>query len=577
VVGSDPVREAREELQRAGLIERRGAASGIVPEAIERSWRRSISHAVGNDRASDDHRDIDPETTLYRAAAPILDRWQEQLSDTSMTLFLSDRVGRIVARRLGGRDQESRLDEVHAAEGFAFSEETMGTNGLGTALAENRAVLISGSQHFNDLLAPITCAAVPVAAPGGSVLGSVSLGGPVAEGSQLMLSLTAEIGRQIETRLRAETRPEDLALAMSFMRYKNSRRPTVVVDQHSLLANTPALPFVSVDSHLLLWELMTGHDWRTTPTAEIVLPGGTRVVGRRLDHSTEPRYVVHFFDLTLRETDEANADRPPVVEPPSSRPRTRPEVALVEGPAGSGRFTQALEIVSMGATDEPVTTVAADTDDWSTVVDATLTDGRDVVLRRIESIAAADAPALASLVRTHQRAVGRAQRSTSLVITFTPEDAAAEVIEVVNGLGLKTTRIAPLRTTPERVPGLVRTVLADVDPSGRFIVTPAALQSLMQHDWPGELRELRRLLEDAVADAPSAVIDSRQLPDRLRRGSRARRGMTLIETAERDAIIRALDLAGGNKSTAAELLGIGRTTLYRRLRQLRIEVDEASL
>ncbi|PWJ24862.1 transcriptional regulator of acetoin/glycerol metabolism [Branchiibius hedensis] len=574
MVASDPVREAREALQRAGLLERQDAPS-IVPEVIERSWRRSISHAVGSDRVSEDHRDVDPESTLYRAAAPVLDRWQEQLSETPMTLFLSDRVGRIVARRLGARDQASRLDEVHAAEGFVFSEETMGTNGLGTALAENQAVLISGSQHFNDLLAPITCAAVPVAAPGGSVLGSVSLGGPVAEGSQLMLSLTAEIGRQIETRLRAESRPEDLALAMSFMRYKNSRRPTVVVDQHSLLANTPALPFVSVDSHVLLWELMKGHDWRRSPTAEIVLPDGIRVVGRRLDSSTEPQFVAHFFDVNLTETLAQERAVMPAIEPARVR-APRSDAVMVEGPAGSGRFKLALEIVSSETMDEPVTAVAADDADWAEVAEAALTHGRDVVLRRVENLGAGDAEALTTLVRTHQRSVGRGQRTSRLVLTLAPDDAPAAIRELAKSLGLSTTRIAPLRASPDRIPGLVRSVLGDVDPSGRFTVTASALQSFMQYDWPGELRELRRLLQDLVANAPSAVIDSRQLPEHLRRGNKTRQ-MTLIETAERDAIVRALDLAGGNKSTAAELLGIGRTTLYRRLRQLHIEGDEASL
>lgn len=573
MIASDPVREAREALRRAGLLEHQDAPS-IVPDVIERSWRRSISHAVGSDGVSEDHRDVDLESTLYRAAAPVLDRWQEQLSETPMTLFLSDRVGRIVARRLGAREQESRLDEVHAAEGFVFSEEKMGTNGLGTALAENRAVLISGSQHFNDLLAPITCAAVPVAAPGGSVLGSLSLGGPVAEGSQLMLSLTAEIGRQIETRLRTDSRPEDLALAMSFLRYKNSRRPTVVVDQHSLLANTPALPFVSIDSHVLLWELMRGHDWRKVPTAEILLPGGTRVVGRRLDGSAEPRFVVHFFDLNVGL--EPGGTPPTTTDRESARARTRPDVALIEGPAGSGRFTTALEIVSSETMDEPVVTVAAEAGDWAEVVDAALARGHDAVLRRVENLTADNAPALAAMVRNHQQAVGRGQRSTRLVLTVAPDDAVPEIAELTKNLGLATTRIAPLRSSPDRVPGLVRSVLGEVDASGRFTVTASALQAFMQYDWPGEVSELRRLLADVVASAPSAVIDSRQLPDHIRRGSRVRQ-MTLIETAERDAIVRALDLAGGNKSTAAELLGIGRTTLYRRLRQLHIEADEASL
>jgi transcriptional regulator of acetoin/glycerol metabolism len=53
--------------------------------------------------------------------------------------------------------------------------------------------------------------------------------------------------------------------------------------------------------------------------------------------------------------------------------------------------------------------------------------------------------------------------------------------------------------------------------------------------------------------------------------------MTLLETAEREAIIKALDAASGNKSEAAEMLGIGRTTLYRRLRQLGLDASETSL
>jgi hypothetical protein len=72
-----------------------------------------------------------------------------------------------------------------------------------------------------------------VFAPAGSVIGSISLGGPIEDANPLMLSLTREIGQQIEERLRTASRPQDLALAMSFMRYTNSKQPTVVMDQSS--------------------------------------------------------------------------------------------------------------------------------------------------------------------------------------------------------------------------------------------------------------------------------------------------------------------------------------------------------
>jgi len=81
---------------------------------------------------------------------------------------------------------------------------------------------------------------------------SISLSASNAQANPLMLSLTREIGQQIEERLRSTSRPEDLALAMSFMRYTNSKRPTVVMDHESMLANTPGLPYVSVSSHVML-------------------------------------------------------------------------------------------------------------------------------------------------------------------------------------------------------------------------------------------------------------------------------------------------------------------------------------
>ena len=154
-----------------------------------------------------------------------------------------------------------RLDSVHAAEGFDYSEDSVGTNGLGTSMVEGRALLIAGSQHYNDALAALACAAAPVYTPTGAVIGSISLGGPIEDANPLMLSLTREIGQQIEERLRSTARPQDLALAMSFMRFTNSQRPTVVMDHESLLVNTPGLPYVDVTSHVLLWELLNAHDW----------------------------------------------------------------------------------------------------------------------------------------------------------------------------------------------------------------------------------------------------------------------------------------------------------------------------
>lgn len=574
---SDPVRAAREELMSAGLVGHPGVGD-VVPEVIERSWRRSISHRVATDRVADEVGEVDLETSLYRAALPVLEHWESRLADTPMTLLLGDRAGRIVARRLGERDLRSRLDRVHAAEGFDFSEETMGTNGLGTALAEGRPVLISGSQHYNDLLSSLTCAATPVVAPGGSVVGSISLGGPVRDTSSLMLSLTQEIGQQIEQRLRAQTRPEDLALALSFMRYKNSRRPTVVVDRHSLMANTPGLPFVSVDSHLLLWELLSGHDWRRKEVLEFTLPSGATIAGRPIGDTAEARYVVHFHDPGPQPA-PTTPTTPASPAPPGSvlagRPPLRQDaLVLVDGPAGSGRLALARDVLTARSGVEPVVVVAG-ADGWSAEAASALAAGRDVVLRRAEVLAAADEPTLERLVRDHADAAARDERSSVLVVTAALTRADGAVRAVLDAVAAR--HVVPsLATAKERIPVLVRDLLSDLDQEGRHSLAPTALQALLQHSWPGEVRELRQTLAAVLATHPPSVIERKHLPAHLRTAS-PRRQLTLLEAAERDAIIRALEMVDGNKSAAAELLGIGRTTLYRRMRQLQVEVDGEAL
>ena len=111
---------------------------GVVPDLIVRSWRRSISISADGANPAQRFTEIDTDSILCRAADPVLDRWQAHLADTGTSLFLSDRAGAIVARRANDSSARRRLDNVHAAEGFDYSEESIGTNGLGTAIVEKR-------------------------------------------------------------------------------------------------------------------------------------------------------------------------------------------------------------------------------------------------------------------------------------------------------------------------------------------------------------------------------------------------------------------------------------------------------
>ena len=576
---ADLVRQAREDLVRVGLL---GDASteGVVPELIVRSWRRSLSSSVDSAAPCQRYSDIDTDSILRRAADPILDRWQNHLADTGTTLFLSDRVGNIVARRTSDSAARRRLDSVHAAEGFDYSEDSVGTNGLGTSMVEGRALLIQGSQHYNDALAALACAAAPVYTPTGAVIGSISLGGPIEDANPLMLTLTREIGQQIEERLRSTARPQDLALAMSFMRFTNSQRPTVVIDHESLLANTAGLPYVDVTSHVLLWELLNAHDWSSGGAVRLQ-PDGTsvEVTARRVLDGPRAHFVLHFTDLAQQQDPDGRSRHWNGTPSHRSQPRAGADTAvvIVEGPPGSGRATVAADLRALhrhGNDLKQIIVSAAVSPPWA-AIDSALAEGSDVLLRRAESVADSDAEQLVRLVEQHQAAAATGQRTSILLLTTCRDLANRAVVGLIDKTG-PAAHTKPLSSTPERIPGLVKRILDRVDPNGRHTMSPAALQSFVQYRWPGNITELVDTLTALVSQVHASVIERRHLPRHLQQAP-PRRHLTLIEAAERDAIIKALDAAAGNKSEAAALLGIGRTTLYRRLRQLGLDGGEDSL
>ncbi len=137
--------------------------------------------------------------------------------------------------------------------------------------------------------------------------------------------------------------------------------------------------------------------------------------------------------------------------------------------------------------------------------------------------------------------------------------------------------VPPLRERVADIPLLAEAFLADVadrDASLPRRVSPAALAILVQFPWPGNVRQLFSVLERAVAFGDGAEIGPEDLPEEVRSGGRAAtivqesaaRDASLAEV-ERDYILEILHRTGGNKTRAAELLGIPRRTLYRRLEE----------
>jgi len=131
--------------------------------------------------------------------------------------------------------------------------------------------------------------------------------------------------------------------------------------------------------------------------------------------------------------------------------------------------------------------------------------------------------------------------------------------------------VPPLRERLSDLPLLVRTLQRRA--AARMGLPPKsisedALRRLLDHDWPGNVRELRNAVESSLLHAEGSVVRARDLPPELS-GSTDRTEAAAAPEAER--IRAALRETDGNRSAAADLLGVSRSTLYRRLREYRID------
>jgi DNA-binding NtrC family response regulator len=102
-------------------------------------------------------------------------------------------------------------------------------------------------------------------------------------------------------------------------------------------------------------------------------------------------------------------------------------------------------------------------------------------------------------------------------------------------------------------------------------ISEEALRKLMAYSWPGNIRELENTVECALALSSSVILQAGDLPAKLRVREvhlvPENVGPLSINEIERIAILRAMDETGDDKLEAARILGIGKTTLYRKLKE----------
>lgn len=147
-------------------------------------------------------------------------------------------------------------------------------------------------------------------------------------------------------------------------------------------------------------------------------------------------------------------------------------------------------------------------------------------------------------------------------------------------LAVLTISVPPLRHHPEDIPELVRHFMSRAAQRLRLplpMISRAAMNRLCAHDWPGNVRELRNVSERLILTG-STVIDSQHVDRHL--GAKALptadRPVLSIKESERITIARALEYFGGNRTHAAEALGIGRRTLQLKIHEYGLDRESSA-
>jgi len=137
-------------------------------------------------------------------------------------------------------------------------------------------------------------------------------------------------------------------------------------------------------------------------------------------------------------------------------------------------------------------------------------------------------------------------------------------------------KIPPLRDRKSDIPALVHYFIDRYGGGERGVtgVSYEAMTRLMSYDWPGNVRELENCVQRALALGSGPLIQVKDLPSNLlyRWGGEAQeREILTLKALERQAILQALEATQGDRVRAAKLLGIGKTTIYRKLKEYGVE------
>jgi transcriptional regulator of acetoin/glycerol metabolism len=577
---------------------------------------------------------------LLQAAAPTLAEAADVLAGTSSLMLITDPMG-VVLESVGDRKTVHAGMDIALSQGGQWQEGAAGTNGIGTALAIDRAVMVHAGEHYCEGIKGWSCAGAPIHDPvDGSILGILDISAKKQESSTQIFALAVVAASQIQQALMRETEYQQLRLME--MGLEHSQRHAgdglIAIDAkgriaymsrlaHRMLGERidSAVPELKRGMQLLdhsgrpIGKLVPGlpRDWLRPLLADGTVAGHLLVIPSRTLTKAVP--VVR---AATDESDPARSQFDSIVGVSESIRHAIAQAkqvaalnvpVLIEGETGVGKelFARAIHGQSgvargpfvpfnCGAVSKEMlaselfgyakgafTGASAD----GRIGRFEQADGGTLCLDEIGELQLELQPYLLRVLEEgiiYRVGDNRPRRINVRILAMTNRDLRAEVaagrfrLDLYHRLSVTAIEVPPLRLRSGDLECLIdyfnpRVADRHAREPARF--TEDAMNRLKAYSWPGNVRELRNVVERGILFAQDGIADVACLPKEIAMSeppiqapalSRVDDGIEKDRSlggAEQAAIHNAMRVSGGNLSVAASMLGISRSTLYRKMSQ----------
>ncbi len=629
---------------------------------IARSHERCRAYGIDLDRVVSTRilrgpelgRRLDAKRGLIVAAEPFVNQLYGFVKGSGFFAILTDEEGCIL-KVIGDEDILAKAFSIEMVPGAFMDERSIGTNAMGTALAEGMAVQVSGTEHFVTAYHQWTCSGAPIRDADGRVIGALDLTGNCENVHSHTLGMVVAATDAIGKLLRIERINEELSLSKQYAEtiidslsagiVTADLRGTVVTASNSSAAmfgyEAAELRRMNVADLVEGWDriresLIARHPFQEEDLAvnarrnrlrfsvsayPLVGPGGEtrnavlvfkelrRV--RKLANKILGRQAIYTFDKILG----ADENFVRVVDFAKKAADSRSTV-LILGESGTGKelFAQAIHnasdrreesFVAINCGALPRTLIESELFGYEEGAFTgakrsgqpgkfEIADGGTVFLDEIGEMPIDLQTRLLRVIEegTVCRVGGDHDIPVNVrVVAATNKDLREEVErgnfrkDLYYRLNVLPLELPPLRERKGDIPLLLDYFMRRI--SRKLNKKPvrlpeSGLRALIDYEWPGNVRELENYIELLINAEGVVPVPARRGAEKSRTiivpaafgGSKADEGRMTLEELERRHIERTLRSYRGNMSGAARALGIGRTTLYRKIESLGIDCSD---